>query len=115
MAKITNVIRGDDHTINLTITDSDGAVDLTGYTVFFTVNDSKEPASDASAVIQKDVTSHSSPTTGQTAIQLDPADTASVTPGTYWYDIQLKDGSGNITSFPKDRFTLVSDITRRTA
>lgn len=114
MAKIENVIRGDTHTINLTISSSGSRVDLTGYTVFFTVNAEKNPASDTSAVIQKNITSHTDPTEGQTTISLSSSDTASVTPGSYWYDIQLKDGDGNITSFAKDRFLVVSDITRRT-
>jgi hypothetical protein len=114
MAKISGVIRGDSHTINLTITDGGSPVNLTGYTVFFTVNADKDPVSDSAAAIEKDITSFISPTSGEATIELDPADTNSLEPGGYWYDIQLKDGSGNITSFPKDRFTIVSDITRRT-
>lgn len=114
MAKIKDVIRGDSHTINLTITNAGTAVNLTGYTVFFTVNASESPSDDTGAAIQKTVTSHSDPTNGKTVITLAPADTSSLTPGTFWYDIQLKDGSGNITSFEKDKFILVSDITRRT-
>ncbi len=114
MAKLKNAIRGDSHTINLAITNGGTAVNLTGYTVFFTVNASEAPADDTSAVIQKTVTSHSAPTLGQTIISLAPADTSSLTPGTFWYDIQLKDPSGNVTSFDKDKFILVSDITRRT-
>lgn len=114
MAKITGVIRGDTHTINLTITNNGTPLNITGYTVFFTVNAEKEPSTDSAAVISKTVTSHSDPTNGETIISLSAADTTNVAPGTYWYDIQLKDGSGNITSFRKDRFVLVSDITRRT-
>lgn len=114
MAKITNVIRGDTHTINLTITDNGTPLNITGYTVFFTVNASKEPADDSAAVISKTVTVHTAPTLGETTISLAPSDTTNLAPDSYWYDIQLKDGSGNITSFAKDRFILVSDITRRT-
>lgn len=114
MAKIKDVIRGDSHTINLTISNAGTAVDITGYTVYFTVNSSSAPSDDSTASIQKDVTTHTDPTLGQTTITLEPADTASLTPGTYWYDIQLKDASDNITSFAKDKFILISDITRRT-
>jgi hypothetical protein len=114
VAKIKNVIRGDTHTINLTFSESGTAVDITGYTVFFTVNASNSPTTDSAAVIEKSVTSHIAPTLGQTRITLDASDTDAITPGTYYYDIQLKDGSSNITSLPKDKFIIVSDITRRT-
>jgi len=115
MAAIKNVIRGDSHTINLTVTGPTGPVDLTGSTVFFTVNASNNPLNDDDAVIEKTVTTHSDPTAGETIIALDPADTASVVIGDYFYDIQIKDPSGNISSLPKDKFQLVSDITRRTS
>jgi hypothetical protein len=114
VSKIKNVIRGDTHTIDLTFRESGTAIDITGYTLFFTVNASNSPTTDSAAVIEKSVTSHLAPTLGQTRITLAPSDTDSITPGTYYYDIQVKDGSGNITSLPKDKFIIVSDITRRT-
>lgn len=114
MAAIKNVIRGDTHTLSLVITGATGPVDLTGSTVFFTVNANKEPADDTAAIIHKVVTIHSDPLLGKTIIKLDPADTDSLTPGKYWYDIQVKDSFGDISSLPKDLFTIVSDISRGT-
>lgn len=115
MAKIKDVIRGDSHTIPLTIENNGTPVDITGFTVFFTVNADSDPIDDSGAVIEKSVTSHTDPTNGKTLITLDPDDTTSLTPGNYWYDIQIKDTSDNITSIPKDKFIIVSDITRRTS
>ena len=110
------MIRGDTRTITATFTDSDGVVlDLTGGTVFFTVNASAEPTDDSAAVVSKDVTSFSAPTTGVATITLDAADTTSVTPGTYWYDVQFVSAGGVVTSLAKQKFVLKGDITRRVA
>ena len=115
MSSIKNVIRGDTHTISLTLTGAAGVVNLTGATVFFTVNAEKSPTDDSAAVIKKTVTIHSDPTAGKTIIKLDPADTDSVAPGNYWYDIQIRASNGDISSLPKARFEIVSDISRRSA
>jgi hypothetical protein len=77
VAKIKNVIRGDTHTINLTFSESGTAVDITGYTVFFTVNASDNPTTDSAAAIEKSTSSHIAPLLGQTRITLDAADTNS--------------------------------------
>lgn len=114
MAKIS-IIRGDTRTITATFTDSDGAaIDLTGGKVFFTVNADKEPTDDSSAVITKDVSSFSAPTTGVQSITLSASDT-NITPGTYYYDCQFVSAGGVVTSKPKSILTITSDITRRTS
>ena len=110
MADITGLIRGDGHTINVTF-----PTDITGSTVFFTVNEEADPASDATAAIQKTNTVHTDALNGITTIVLDPADTADIAAGVYFYDLQLKTAGGVISSVPKGKFTLESDITRRTS
>lgn len=115
MAKI-ELIRGDSRTITIPITNPDGtAKNLTGCTVYFTVNATKEPVSDASAVIAKSTTSFASPTTGIATISLTNADTQNITPGSYYYDVQLKDASGNISSEEQDRCVVKPDTTRSVA
>lgn len=110
------MIRGDTRTITATFVDSDGvAIDLTGGTVFFTVNASSEPTDDTSAIVEKDVTSFSDPTSGVATITLDSADTNSATPGTYWYDCQFVSSGGVVTSLDKAKFIIKGDITRRVA
>lgn len=94
--------------INLSFT----GVDLTGATVYFTVKPTFDTdESDTSAIIKKDVTSHTDPTNGLTTISLLPADT-NVTPGKYGYDIKLKKATGEQTTVTvgqaiiKDAYTL---------
>jgi len=114
MANEITMYRGDDKTITLTFTDSDGnAIDITDYTVYFTVKNSVSD-SDANAKISKDVTSHTNPTSGITQIALTPSDTSSLNPGAYEYDIQTKDGSGNINTVLTSTFVLKYDVTVRT-
>jgi len=113
MSKIT-MIRGDTRTITATFVDSDGTpLDLTGGKVFFTVNASDTATDDTSAVVQVDVTSFDAPTTGVQAVTIPAASTTSVTPGTYWYDLQFVSSTGIVTSLDKARFVLKGDISRR--
>lgn len=114
--KIKKFIRGDTRAINVTVTDSAGAaVDLTGGTVFFTLNASSDPTDDTDAVVEKSVTSHTDPTHGLTTITLDHADTDSLAADIYYYDIQFVDAQGNVTSKQADTFEIIADITRRTS
>jgi len=108
------VYRGDHKTYTLTFTDGDGAaIDITGWTIFFTVKTSESDA-DADAVITKDVTSHTSPTGGLSSIALTSADT-NIDVKRYHYDIQIKKDDGSIVTVTKDRFSITTDITRRTS
>jgi hypothetical protein len=113
--KIKDVKRGDTRNIDVTFYQSDGVTpyDITGGTVFFTVNSSSAPADDLAAAISKNVTSHTEPTSGRSRIALTPSDT-NITPGTYYYDVQLKDANGNILSSKQDKFVVLADVTRRT-
>jgi len=111
------MFRGDDKTYNITFTDSDGeAIDITGYTIFFTVKDKRsyvDDADDTNALIEKEITVHTSPTEGQTQIVLDATDTNSMVPKTYVFDMQLKDANAKLITFIKDDFELKADVTRR--
>lgn len=107
------VYRGDDRVFTLTFTNSSGvAIDISNYTIFFTVKSSFNDT-DANAVISKTVTSHSDPTHGITTVTLAAADTDTKTPGAYIYDIQTKDGSGKIFTAQVGDFILESEVTRR--
>ncbi len=106
------IIRGDTDSITFTL-DSDGTpVDLTGSTVFFTAKSSLDDA-DVDAVISIEVTRHSDPTNGTTIIPLSSSDT-DITPGEYFYDIQVKNGS-NVTSIRYRKMEILTDVTRRTS
>lgn len=115
MSKIS-LIRGDSRNIDVGFLQSDGVtpVNLTGGTVYFTVNSSADPADDTAAAVQKNVTVHTAPTLGQTRITLSPTDTSALAAGTYYYDVQFKDSAGSVLSQKQDTFILTADITRRT-
>lgn len=93
-----NMIRGDTLTLRLTVTDDDGELfDLTGSTLHFRVKDKvtdadpadiiKSSASAAEIEIltpQTDITNK-----GRADIKLTPADTESLAPGNYVYDVWI--------------------------
>ena len=110
---IANVIRGDTRTVNLTFLESDGStpVDLTGGTVYFTVNTSSDPSDDTGAAIAKTATSFTDATAGQHTFTLTHSDT-NIDPDTYWYDAQFKDSVGNYLSSYRGKFIVQSDVTR---
>lgn len=108
------LIRGDSASIGFTITDDGTAVDLTGSTVFFTAKPTLDAdATDAAAVISVEVTSHTDPTNGITSIPLTASDT-NVTPGEYFYDVQVKKADNSIISIKYRKLEVVADVTRRT-
>lgn len=115
---ITAYPRGDTRTLNIQVNQSDGVTpfNLTGCTVYFTVNVSKTPAddgTDSSAILKTSTNSFVAPTTGLATITLTNTLTQPIPGGKYYYDVQLKDGSGNITSLGQSTFTVVDDITTR--
>ena len=113
MSNDLTIYRGDDKTWTLAFTDSTGtAIDITGYTIYFTVKINSNDIDD-NAVITKDITSHTDPTEGETEIVLTNSDT-DLPIKKYWYDIQMKDGSDKITTVLEGRFIVVQDITLRT-
>ena len=111
-----SITRGDTETISLTFTDeNDAALDITGYTIYFTVKKKADITKDDSfSVIQKDVTTHSNPTGGLSEIVLSNVDTA-IGEGDYIYDIQTKDSSGNISTVIFGTFSVTNDVTKRTS
>lgn len=108
-----NIIRRNDYTINVTCKNSDDtAINITGYSVFFTVKRNVNDT-DAEALISKKVTSHTNPTAGLTAVVLTNTDT-DIDEGDYVYDFQLVNGSGLVSSSQRDIFTVQQDVTIRT-
>ena len=87
-----SIYEGEDKTWTVTITNSSGtAIDITGYTFLFIVK-SLISDTDANAIINKKITSHSDPTNGVTEIAIDSADTNNIN-GKYIYDYQWLDVS----------------------
>jgi len=112
MAQLS-VYRGDTFSRSLFFTNVSGAaIDITGWIVFFTVKKNEEDL-DTAAIISKDIDTHTNPGLGLSSISLSKDDT-DVDPYAYWYDIQIKTGTGEIRTIMKDKFTVHTDITRRT-
>lgn len=110
---ISGVIRGDTRHVNLTFLEADGttAIDLTGGTVYFTVNTSDDPTDDTAVAFQKSATSFTDATHGKHTFTLTHANT-NITPATYWYDAEFIDGVGSYLSSYRGKFVVQSDITR---
>lgn len=106
--------QGDDETFAITRQDSDGnAKSISGYTFWLTIkNDYSD--SDADAAVQKTVTSHTDAANGKTEIDLTSSDTGDLS-GNYFYDIQEKDGSGNVNTLVKGKLWFSPDVTDSTS
>jgi len=100
-----------ENTVNISL--SFTGVDLTGATVYFTVKPTIDAdSSDSTALISKDVTSHTDAVAGQTTITLTPTDT-DVAPGDYGYDIKLKKSTGEQSTVEVGKFTVKGVYTLR--
>ena len=109
------IIRGTDNSIVVTIKLNSVVLDITGYTVLFTVKTQDDIyKSDDSAVIQKTITDFIDPTTGQATITLTNDDTT-IDIGEYYWDIRLIEPAGKISQTNKGKLEIVSGITKREA
>lgn len=131
MTKIKDYIRGDTRPISIACKDSVGAtLDLTGATLKFTLSTSQTPAVSDTPALQKTDTTHLALVSGTTPsgvsysigdntaaygigwFKILPADTNSLDTGTYYYDVEVTDASGNVSSLKQDEFIINADITR---
>ena len=94
----------------LQFTKNNRAIDITGWTIYFTVK-SKKSDTDGEALIQKDVTSHSDPTQGITLISLSATETDII--GSKYYDIKIKDDEGNSNIILQGRILFSEVVTQR--
>ena len=121
MANKISVFRGDNPIYSFRFEDKDGvAVDITGWTVFFTVK--TEYADDdvgVETVISKTVTSHTAPTDGLTELQLSTSDTDLDSSVRYLFDIQIKRPNAPsvdlVNTLVVGEFEVKQDVTRRTS
>ena len=105
--------RGDDMLISLTFKDSNGvAIDITGWTIFFTIKKTKDDT-DAASVYEQDITTIPNPTLGVLQFTIPHTVTQTLT-GSYWYDIQVKKLDGTIQTVTNGNINFERDVTRRT-
>jgi len=106
------LIRGDNKSYALHFTDAVGAdINITNYTIYFTVTDDLEATDDSHAKIVKTITSHTNAVQGKSIINLLPADTNLL--GDYYYDIQVKRPSGSVETILSGVITFNADATKR--
>lgn len=107
--------RGDTFTLNFEFTDDDTGdpIDITGWILFFTMKE-KVSDTDANALIKKEVTVHSNPTGGISAVTLESTDTdEDEYVGNFFYDVQAKRPDTSIVTLCKGIIYFDSDVTRR--
>ena len=94
MASTLTIQRGVPFSATITVVDSDGnAYDLTGKTIFFTVKyQTDTAATDTDALITKDISSHTTPAAGISALDLTAVQTL-IAVGTYKWDMKIYDAS----------------------
>ena len=102
--KALSFVSGDNVTYNLTFTQSNVAIDITDWIIYFTVK------SGNTLIITKTITSHTDATSGLTQIDLLPADTE-VTMGIYSYDIRVKTDSNEVFTVMNGTLTVEKQIT----
>ena len=103
------VVRNTTKIYELVFTKDGVSQDITDWKVYFTVK-SEAKDSDANAVISKTITSHDDPTNGKTLIELEPADTADLDLGNYYYSMDFKDDEDQEGVLFTGRFRLVKPI-----
>lgn len=110
-----NVNRGTTYTIDLEYQRNGEAATLVGATVRFTVKTTEfdSDTDDSDALVKKNVTDGDS--SGNATITIDPADTSTITPGRYYYDIKVEEAGGDIYKVDEGRFVLDGSPTNRTS
>lgn len=112
MARL-KVNRGTTYTLNFQYQRNGVAASLVGATVRFTVKTAEydTDTTDASATIVKNVTDGNA--SGEATITIDPADTASLAKGKYYYDIKVEEASGDVYKCDEGTIDLDASPTNR--
>lgn len=112
-----NIDRGTTFTIDIVYKKNGVAASLVGATIRFTVKTVEFDSSvtDTTAVVTKNVTSHTDGAAGLSSISIDPADTATLVPGKYNYDIKVAEAGGAVYKIDEGKITLDGSPTNRLA
>lgn len=105
--------RGTTYSITFNYLRDGEAASLVGATVRFTAKSSEydSDTDDSTAVITKDVTDGTAE--GVATITIDPADTATLTPQKYYYDIKVEESGGDIFKCDEGTIKLDASPTNR--
>jgi hypothetical protein len=92
---------------------SHALIDITGWTIFFTVKTSAEDP-DSSAIISKTITSFANPLAGEAELELTSTDTSQAI-GSYLFDLQVKTSNNEVYTVLEGLITITKDISQRTS
>ena len=112
--------RGDTASWDFTVLDQAGAaVNLTGSSTLFTVRDTYAVAqtTDADAVLHASTATeitYPTPASGIGRLVLSPTQTRALSPRSYPFDLQIKDGSGNTYTVARGVLLVQNEQTRTT-
>lgn len=107
------IVRGDDKVYSIQFKDDlENPIDITGWTVFFTVKREFKDT-DTNALIKKTITTHTDALNGITEIKLIPTDTNWV--GNFYFDIQVKKVDNSIHTVMIGTVEFIKDVTNRTS
>jgi len=108
-----NINRGTTYTIDFSYQKNGAAFSLVGSTVRFTIKSTEydTDTADSSALVLKNITSGT--VLGTATIVINPEDTATITPGTLYYDIKVEEPSGDIYKCDEGRVKLDGSPTNR--
>lgn len=115
-----SAVRGDTNVYDITVIRQNEPVPLIGAKLWFTAK-SDPKAADSSADIKKNSTDNptqvfvTSASAGKAQVQLNPIDTISLPNDAYWYDIQVLEQSGMITTIASGVLHIQQDVTRATS
>lgn len=103
--------RGDTYPHRFTLIDSNGAaVNIAGYSFRMTVNTVKKPV-DISTQLFTLTGVITAAAAGEYEFRPSSTNTDQ-TPGTYWYDVEVTDGSGYITTLGVAKYVITQDISK---
>jgi len=108
-----SIVKGATKTYEMQFQQNGAPVDLTGWTVFFTVK-TKMSDLDANAIISKTITTFENGTAGIALISLLTTDT-DITPKSYYYDITIQTAETPVSRavILRGRLTIEKTTTRR--
>lgn len=97
-----------DDSYQFTIKNNGVAVDITGWTIYFSV---KRNRADTTKLIAKTITSFTDPTNGIMLVTIDKADTTTMS-GDYFYDFKVDNTAGDRKIYSEGKFVVNPGVKR---
>jgi hypothetical protein len=109
---LSPLVRGDDWSFKLTVTANGSPVNITGYLYWFTLKDNIDESDPGDVQVTANPTINGNPTQGIVYINVSKTLTNSLTPKTYYYDVQQVDAAGKVQTLLIGKVKVVKDVTR---